>query len=242
MLETDKGRFVLRAYWYKDRLPVEREHAIIAYARRQGVPAVEPAALPDGETILAHEERFYALFPHAPGQQMPKRALGRNEAVAMGSFLAQLHCALREYEHDKVAQRTLAVESAVTLKHIADLEQLIRARPTLDALDQAVLRQLTERRDWIEHAPENDLTNLLQLEQQVIHGDYQETNLFFDARHVIAIIDWDQAYVASRAWEIVRTLDLVFSFEPTLCCAFLDAYWAALPLDLSELEIATSAL
>jgi Ser/Thr protein kinase RdoA (MazF antagonist) len=172
---------------------------------------------------------------------MPKRALGRNEAVAMGSFLARLHHALHNYERSKVAQRPLVIEPVTTLSRITTLEQLIRARPTLDALDHAVVRQLTERRDWVERAPENDLTGVLQLEQQVTHGDYQEANLFFDAHQIVAIIDWDQAYVASCAWEIVRTLDLVFTFAPALSGAFLNAYRAVAPLDLSELEIAASA-
>jgi aminoglycoside/choline kinase family phosphotransferase len=44
---------------------------------------------------------------------------------------------------------------------------------------------------------------------QAIHGDYQSTNLFFAEDQLCAIIDWDQAYVASPAWEVMRTLDLV---------------------------------
>jgi homoserine kinase type II len=54
-------------------------------------------------------------------------------------------------------------------------------------------------------------------------------------------MDWDQAYVAPRAWEVVRTLHLVFAFDPGPCHIFLDAYQAEAPLTLVELEVAAAA-
>jgi Ser/Thr protein kinase RdoA (MazF antagonist) len=79
------------------------------------------------------------------------------------------------------------------------------------------------------------------LGQQVIHGDYQETNLFFQDGRVAAIIDWDQTYVASREWEIARTLDLVCQFELEESRAFLAGYRAHAPLDLAALDLAATA-
>ena len=77
-----------------------------------------------------------------------------------------------------------------------------------------------------------------QIEQQVIHGDYQETNLFFEKDVVSAVIDWDQAYPAARAWEVVRTLHYVFQFEPSQCHLFLEAYRRELPLSSQALDVA----
>lgn len=55
---------------------------------------------------------------------------------------------------------------------------------------------------------------------------------------MIAIIDWDQTYLAPRAWEIVRTLDLVCKFGVESCRAFLAGYRAHAPLDPAELDLA----
>jgi len=76
LLTTSRGQFVLRGYRHHDREPVEREHAVIAYVRERGLPAVAPIPLPGGDTIRECDGRFYALFPWAPGQQVPRAALG----------------------------------------------------------------------------------------------------------------------------------------------------------------------
>jgi homoserine kinase type II len=47
-----------------------------------------------------------------------------------------------------------------------------------------------------------------------------------------------QAYPASRAWEVVRTLHYVFQFEPAPCYLFLEAYRRQLPLSSQELDVA----
>jgi homoserine kinase type II len=104
-----------------------------------------------------------------------------------------------------------------------------------------VLVQLAERRAWLLTNAGGARVDFQNLDQQVIHGDYQQTNLFFDNGRVSAIIDWDQAYVAPRAWEVVRTLHLVFEFDPGPCHIFLDAYRAEAPLTFVELEVAAAA-
>jgi homoserine kinase type II len=76
--------------------------------------------------------------------------------------------------------------------------------------------------------------------EQLVHGDYQETNLFFADGRVSAIIDWDQTHVASRGLEIFRTLDYVFAFALAPCHTFLAAYRAVQPLARAELDCAAA--
>ena len=97
------------------------------------------------------------------------------------------------------------------------------------------------RRAWLTTAPSVTMEDLSSLEQQVIHGDYQQSNLFFEDGQVSAVIDWDQSYVAPRAWEVVRTLDYVCKLEETACRTFLDAYRCILSLTSTELEVAAAA-
>jgi hypothetical protein len=46
------------------------------------------------------------------------------------------------------------------------------------------------------------------------------------------IIDWGQSYLAPRAWEIARTLDLVCTFEVESSRAFLIGYRAHAPYEI----------
>lgn len=235
IISTRAGRWVLRRYRRRDRIGVEREHALIAYARAQGVPAVAPVPLTEGTTILEHEGRSYALFPHAPGVQVARADLRSDQIAAMGVCLARLHVALASYPQAKVDQRSLVVDRTATLRAIDEFVTQIRSQSTLDISDEYALRRLAGQQRWIEQHHDTPI-ELDGLPQQVIHGDYTEANLFFDADQISAIIDWEQAYVAPRAWEIVRTIDLVFHFEAAACQILLNAYRQSLSVAWSELD------
>ena len=239
LLKTISGKYALRAYRYtaEERWRIVCEHNLIAYVRDHNLPAVAPVPLSHGETILEHEGRFYALYPFASGHQVARGYLGTGEIIAMGKFLGQLHRVLLNYPHEQVPQRALTVDHAATFMTIDTIETAIRSQKRISEEDQQVLSQLAERRQWLMTARPVDEKAFLSVERQVIHGDYQETNLFFEGNRVSAAIDWDQAYVAPRAWEVVRTLHYVFQLEEMACCLFLDAYRREMPLAFTELEI-----
>jgi homoserine kinase type II len=240
LVEATNGEYVLRAYRHHERTPVAREHAVITHAIARGLPAVGPIALPDGETILERNRRFYALFPRAPGAQLARRDITTGHLTAMGEFLARVHAALRDFPIEYAARRDFTIDREATLAGIEQIEAAVRARPMLTEFDQRVLAQLAGRRTWITESPFDRLPDLSTLAQQVIHGDYQETNLFFQDGRVVAIIDWDQTYLAPRAWEIARTLDLVCEFEIEASRAFLGGYRAYAPLEPAELDRAAT--
>jgi Ser/Thr protein kinase RdoA (MazF antagonist) len=238
LVEADRGSYVLRAYRHADRAPVEREHAIIAHVCARELPAVAPIALPGGETILECDGRFYALFPRAPGRQLPRGQLGAGDFAAMGAFLARTHQALAGVRLEHARRRDFAIDRAATLITVDQIADAIRARPLLDDIDRHVLQRLAARRAWIEQSPLDTPPDLSAIEQQVIHGDYQETNLFFEDGRVAAIVDWDQTYLAPRAWEIARALHLSCKFAVEPCRAFIAAYREQLLLDPGELDLA----
>jgi homoserine kinase type II len=240
LVDTPGGSYALRTYRHRDRAPVDREHEVIAYARAQGLPAVAPLPLPGGATILERAGRFYALFPRAPGRQIEQDDLGTAELAAMGRCLAALHRGLRGYPAERARRRSLAVESDAVLARIAALKRVIRTRLDLDDVDRRALVALTGRREWIMRCGAFRPNDLMALEQQLIHGDYQHTNLFFERGYVSAIIDWDQTYLAPRAWEIVRAMHLVWNFAAEPCRCFLAAYRAELRLPDAELDLAAT--
>jgi Ser/Thr protein kinase RdoA (MazF antagonist) len=239
LLETSGGNYALRTYRYppEKRWHVEAEHALIAYACSQSIPAMAPLPLPDGDTILEHDGCLHALFPFARGYQTRRSKITPAESAAMGAFLAQLHRALHDYPSDRVANRIFNVDHAATLAAIDEIAAIIKARPQPDDYDTQALIRLQQRRMWLETTQPPDETAFARLEQQVIHGDYQETNLFFANNTVSAIIDWDQSYAAPRTWEVIRAMHYLFQFNPAPCHLFLEAYRRELPLSSEELDI-----
>ena len=241
LIATDTGRYVLRSYRHREPEPVIREHAVIAHVRAADLPAIAPLPLLDGKTVLAVDGRFHALFPLAPGGQCERAALGPDEAAAMGDCLGRLHRALSSLPPQWAAPRSFATDRGGTLARIARLEATIRARPQLAAHDHGALVWLHGQREWIERHDADPHDLLASLEWQVIHGDYQETNLFFLAGRVSAVIDWDQTYLAPRAWELQRTMHYAFAFSLRLCGPFLAAYRSIMPTTLDDLDRAALA-
>jgi homoserine kinase type II len=58
----------------------------------------------------------------------------------------------------------------------------------------------------------------------VVHGDYQDANLFFLASDVSAVIDWEQAAFMPRGYEIARAVWFLFRLEPERTASFLAGY------------------
>lgn len=240
LFNTSTGRYVLRAYRHQDRGRIEREHALIAYVKARGLPAVGPIQLPSGETILEYRKHYYAVLPYAPGIQVPQSQLTPAHLTGMGAFLAQLHKVLKDYPPEAVTQLSFRLSRSRTLTRITRLQRLLQARELRTDQDKAVLLHLTEQRTWLQQwIPKGESTFTME-EAQVVHGDFQDTNVFFAGVQVSAIIDWDQAYVASRAWEIMRALDLVCSLNRELSQAFLQGYRTHATILLASLDEAAT--
>lgn len=235
LIATRRGDVVLRCYASPDRGHVEREHTVIAFAAARGAPAVAPLPLPDGSTFLQHDSRWYALFPHAPGQQLPREQIGPTEAAAMGAALARLHRALASFPHQHATRRATVAETTETHRHIAALEATITALRQRGPDEHAALAALAGRRAYLaEHVAPT--VPFGALPEQLIHGDFQDANLFFANGAVSAMIDWDQTYLAPRGWEVLRTLHFVWDFAPWCSVPFLRAYNDVWPLLGDELE------
>jgi Ser/Thr protein kinase RdoA (MazF antagonist) len=230
LVQTPRGAYALRASLGAEPAAIAREHAVIAYAANRGVPAVAPLPLPDGNTMLEQGGSHYALFPLARGAQRQREELTQSDAAAMGRCLAELHTALADAPAHLVRVRSFAIDRNSAL---AAIERSL----TLAQSDPLLVRHLQGQRAYLKGGDEANV-DLSPLPQQLIHGDFTETNLFFDRGAVSAIIDWENTYLTPRAWEVARTLHLALEFAPALCAALLDGYRSRQVLLLHELDLA----
>lgn len=244
LLIAHEAKYVLKAYRdaQKDRARMVAEHAVAAYVQAHGLPAIAPLALSSGETILEHNDRLYALYPFAHGQQLLREQVTSPEIIAaMGRCLAEVHQVLATYPQETVRRQSFSVDLSATFSKMAQIASAITQKARRDPFDQAILAMLQRRRDWLATAQTVDLIPFFSLQSQGLHGDYQETNLFFADGRVCAIIDWEKVCIAPRAWEVVRTLHYVFHLERSGCQTFLKAYREVLPLSPDDLAITASA-
>ena len=243
LLQTSAGAFVLRVSC-REAGRVAWEHECINWAAEHGLPACRPIPLPGGGTVLERGGTFYALFPFALGRQVMRGELSTDQARAAGSCLARIHTAFQTFPAERTRVKNLDVNISAALASIPRIiEEAIQGLPIHTETEVVALGQLAGRRDWLRrswHLAEGLQGRLAALPQVVLHGDYQETNLFFDGGSVSAVIDWDQSGLAARGWEVVRALHLMLALNPELCRSFLGGYRGVLPLPEDELQEAAA--
>jgi aminoglycoside phosphotransferase (APT) family kinase protein len=73
--------------------------------------------------------------------------------------------------------------------------------------------------------------------EQVVHGDYQDSNVLFDERgDVTAVIDWDKAETRTPAEEVLRAVHLSFHLAPATTQAFIAGYRTTRALTDDDLD------
>jgi homoserine kinase type II len=157
----------------------------------------------------------------------------------MGRALAELHLALADYPTAVAPAGGGRATYAAALQGIdVLLGRLAAIEPRGEEEDWAVER-LRSRADWLRGRPEPDLPDVAG-DEQLVHGDYHDGNLFFSQRRVSAVIDWDKAEVRSRAQEAIRAMEHSLALDPGLCGAFVAGYRSAAALPDDDLERASA--
>lgn len=223
------------------RSMVEREHALMDHARERGVPCPEVLCARSGGRLIEEAGRLYSVFEHAPGRQVRRGDLIAAQASSLGRALAHLHDAIADCApvRDRATgedRGTAAMPtSAETAARLQRLLTVVQQRRKATEVDQWAEERLRSRLTWLEANP-GAPPAVSSRESRPLHGDYQESNVFFDGRQrVCAVIDWDNSRYGSTSAEMIRTMALVFDLDRMLCQAFLDGYRELRQADLDDL-------
>ncbi len=235
IVATDTDRYVLRIYRHNDTERVELEHAVVHWLAEQGFPAVAPLPKPDGATYHLDDGRLVTLLPCAQGVQVARSELGPAEIAAMGCCLGELHGIMRHCPVEGIPVAKFALNRDETLAEIDRFLDRIEALKEKSESDENALCRLATRRDWL-LSRGCDEVEIDPRAAQLLHGDYQESNVFFARGQISAVIDWDKIYKASAAWEVIRTLDIMLRFSADTSRVFLDGYRQKQDLSIVELD------
>ena len=236
IVTADQGRFAVRLSRHQDPSKLQRECDLIAFAASRGVPAVQPLESRTGG-LFVEANGLWMLSPFAPGIQSDRSEMTLEQDRGMGRCLAGLLDALKNCPLDLGRRRRLKLDVEGTFAKMDRYEKLIQGYTHPSEQEGYALERLAGRRKWIEDHANETLDGLKRLPEQVIHGDYQENNVFFDdAGDVVALIDWENASIAQREWEILRTLNFVMFFEVERGLTFIKGYMEAAELDVEALD------
>lgn len=241
LITTARRQVVLRRHRRRQRELVEFEHAVIAHARAYEIPTPAAIPTPEGEVIVDHDGTFYSLFAFARGRQVLRGELTPAHARSMGTTLARLDLALADFP---APPRPLPDRPSDLGPVVAAVDQLlgcIAQRGKATDQDRWAEELLLSKAKWLESATPPVWQQPPAEVFQLVHGDYQDSNLFFDSDgSVVDVIDWDKAGSSWPPIEFVRALDYALHLDPVLCKAMVDGYRGVRPLSLDDLDRAAN--
>lgn len=211
-----RGRVVMRRHRLVERARVEFEHLVLRQVQQRGIPVPLVMATNSGEGIAEEAGRLHTVYSWVPGEQLRRGEVNDRQARQMGRMLAAVHVALSDLNGGSVDEELPAgTEPALRL-----IEVLMRLAERTGL--GWVQENLEARRRWLEANPELPVEPIRPT--QVIHGDYQDTNLLFHDARISAVIDWDRARRARPVREVVRAMDHGLGMRASACRAFLQGY------------------
>lgn len=170
------------------------------------------------------------MLTYLDGVQIRDTRRTATQRRAMGTFLAELNLALRDFKHPSANHDLLWNVSAAH-----------RLATKLDSIEEGPRRALV--RTFMARFNRHVLPLLPHLRSQVIHNDYHLYNVLAapqDHERIVGIIDFGDMLHAPLVGEVATAAAFHMSgqADPLLGPAqFLGAYHATLPLDESEQEI-----
>lgn len=192
--------------------------------RTLGGHSRDSVALADGAQASV---RMLTYLDGVQIRETPRTAAQRR---AMGTFLAKLNIALRDFSHPSATHDLLWNVSAAQ-----------RLAAKLDAIEDAPRRTLAE--SFMTRFTEHVLPRLPALRSQVIHNDYHLYNVLVapeDHQRIVGIIDFGDMLHAPLVGEVATAaaFHMAGSADPFEGPAqFVGAYHATLPLSEMEQEV-----
>lgn len=239
IIDTPSGRYILRTY-DPDR-PLERvryELTILGYLQEKNLPFHIPALIPTvtGETLAVLSGAIVTLSPWLSGS--PPQNLNLGQAHSAGQALAELVKALAEIEIElaaDVAPFSPSGDFEAWAGVEIDPANLIQELPLAKEEQEQILRLLEDTQAI---AP----SLYRALPQQIIHRDYDQSNILMECNEVTGILDFE------FCGPDLRILDLAYALsqwpsgwwntgkEWSIITSFAQGYLKGQMLTLEELE------
>ena len=175
-------------------------------------------------------DRVLRVMRFMPGDVLASQKTSAAQLQLVGSSLARLGLALRDFDHAR-ADRLL----------LWDLKHFHRMRPLLDCIDEKQKRSLAE--DIFDQFDQTVVPLLGTLTSQVVHGDFSPFNVLIDPDspdYVTGIIDFGDVVRTPVIFDISVTMANLLGADPSSpwkgALHVMDGYLRIRPLPDQELE------
>jgi homoserine kinase type II len=222
VLDTPRGKHLLRIDEVKGELDVKRELDLLLFLRKAGFPCPQP--VPDRKNRWYRDVggKCVSLYRWIDGTIRPVERLTNERLEQVGRLLAELHTIGKQYKK--------GIENRFSYDRIAELYAGVRDR--LPAYFKRIVRTLDDEVEYLHHYLDTKLP------RGIIHGDLFHDNLVFKGDKLVGMLDFEAAargrYVFDLATAVNALCFVREHYDLKRFEALMAGYESLRPLSLAE--------
>ena len=191
LLETAKGRFLLRVDEVKGENELKREIDLLTFLRKHAFPCPNPMQDRTGRFYRSFNTKCVSLFRFHEGKVLKPSRLRPSQLETIGRTLGELHVTGKAYKK--------GIDNRFSFERIADLYISVRAK--LPNYFRKILRTLDDEVDYLTRYLEGKLP------KGVIHGDLFADNVLFRGEKLVAVLDFESACRGKFIFDIATAVN-----------------------------------
>jgi homoserine kinase type II len=191
LIETTKGKFLLRVDEVKSESEVRREIDLLAFLRKHGFPCPHPMQDRMGRYYREYETKCVSLYKYSEGRVPVAIRLKPSQLETIGRTLGELHVIGKGYKK--------GIDNRFSFERIADLYLTVRNR--LPNYFRKITRTLEDEIEYLTRYLEGKLP------KGIIHGDLFPDNLLFRGEKLTAVLDFEAACRGKFIFDIATAVN-----------------------------------
>ncbi len=197
LLETAKGRFLLRVEEVKGENELKRELDLLTFLRKHSFPCPNPMQDRMGRFYRGLNSKCASLFRYHEGKVLVPERFKPSHLENVGRVLGELHVIGKAYKK--------GIDNRFSFERIADLYLTVRAK--LPNYFRKILRTLDDEVDYLTRYLEGKLP------KGVIHGDLFADNVLFRGEKLVAVLDFEAACRGKFIFDIATAVNALCFVE-----------------------------
>ncbi|MFQ5681998.1 MAG: homoserine kinase [Candidatus Binatia bacterium] len=177
LLESKRGRFLIKIDEVKSEVEVKQELDLLLYLKRQGFPCLQPVKNKKGKYYQEFHGKYLSLSRYVGGVEISVKALTSSHLEVLGHTLANLHLLGRGYKK--------GIDNRFGFAKIVNMYREVRQQ--LPAHLKNIVRVLDDEVSYLENYLDNNLP------KGIVHGDFFSDNMKFKGSRVTGILDFEAA-------------------------------------------------
>jgi homoserine kinase type II len=248
-VDTDTGKYFLKRlslFFSSDSIDFELQ--LIEYIIELGFPTPTLIHTSEGGLYVHRDGRTWELYEYISGEPFQAENLAQTKSAAR--LLARFHMVAAGYHAKESAVSNRKIDMSTVSGMIEEFKEQAKEELKASTLGTLVEPGITTLIEAQAELVLNGIQSLSGSLLTIIHGDYQPSNVIFRGDEAIALIDFGNACLSYRSYDVARAI-LSFStlrpdyssqsdLDPWLDMnrvkAFFRAYQAEMPISEADIQ------